>query len=381
MNRREFLRGCAIGMTAAALGPALTWEPALADGDTVLVALHLVGGNDALNTLIPVRDPLYKRLRPTLALPSAPRLAGDWGLHPALEQVRELPVTWVPGVGRPDHDRSHFRSSDLWQTAGTGQREGWLGALARRHELASVSVGDGLARALFGGEARALAFHGEGIPELPGDPGLQGALRRLYAGKAHDGPVGEALAHSCAVLMSVVGEYRERCAAVKLGESFPDHATGKRLELVARMLAAGLPPRLYHVAVGDFDTHENQRERHRDALSQLDGALAAFWREVQRRGMARRVLVLGYSEFGRRVQENASGGTDHGAGGLAFLLGGRATARVHGRLPDLTALRDGDLAHEVDYRSLYATVLDRHLRPGSAREVLPGEAPVAGLLE
>lgn len=380
MNRREFLRNCALGLTAAALGPALTWEPALAAGDTVLVALHLVGGNDGLNTLIPVLDPLYKKMRPTLALTNVPSLGAEWGLHPALQQLHELPVTWVPGVGRPDHDRSHFRSSDLWQTAGTDHRDGWLGALARRHELASVSVGDGLARALFGGEAKALAFHGETIPELPGDPALVGALRRLYAGRAHDGPVGEALAHSCGQLLTVVGEYRERCAAVKLGESFPDNPTGKRLELVARLLAAGLPPRLFHVAVGDFDTHENQLQRQKDAFRELDASLGAFWREVQRLGMTDRVLVLGYSEFGRRVQENASGGTDHGAGGLAFLLGGKARAGVHGHW-DLERLRDGDLAHQVDYRSLYAAVLDRHFRPGAAREVLPGVVAAAGLLE
>lgn len=383
MNRRDFLRNCALGLTAAALGPALTWEPALAAGDTVLVALHLVGGNDGLNTLIPVRDPLYQKLRPTLALTGkdVPRLTPEWGLHPALRQLRDLPVTWVPGVGRPDHDRSHFRSSDLWQTAGTGRREGWLGALARRHELASVSVGDGLSRALFGGEARALAFHGEEIPELPGDPAVQGALRRLYAGQADHGPVGEALAHSCRQLLSVVGEYRARCARIQLAERFPDNRTGQRLELVARLLAAGLPPRLFHVAVGDFDTHENQLQRQRDALTELDEALGAFWREVQRLGMGRRVLVLGYTEFGRRVQENASGGTDHGAGGLAFLLGGRATSRIHGELPDLARLRDGDLAHQVDYRSLYATVLERHFRAGAARELWPDCSPVAGLLE
>ncbi|MBI3926209.1 MAG: DUF1501 domain-containing protein [Armatimonadetes bacterium] len=391
-TRRQFLTTCARALALASLGPALTWEAVLArespgkSEDPVLVAIHLVGGNDALNTLVPIQDSLYRKLRPQLALPvkSTPRLDSSHGLHPALEGLRGLyeegKVAWVQGVGRPDHDRSHFRSSDLWQTAGDLQRkEGWLGLLADRHRLASVSVGETLSRALFARHQHAFAFNKEGFPEVPGGPVFHGAVQRMYSDSQAAAPVARALKHASIQLEEVVTTYRRKAQQVQLKRSFPGHDTGRKFELAARLLAAELPPRLLHLSVGDFDTHVNQAHRHEQQLRELDQSVTALFRELEHRGLNRRVVLFGYSEFGRRAEENASGGTDHGAGGLAFLLGGTVRGGLHGASPDLSSLRDGDLSHSTDYRELYASILAGHFGTGLKGELVPGFEPIKGL--
>ncbi len=391
MQRRSFLKACANTLLLAALGPALTWEKALAQtprgqDDPILVALHLAGGNDALNTLAPVKDKLYRRARPNLALPahSTPTLEEGWALHPSLQGLHRIyengQVAFVQGVGRPDHDRSHFRSTDIWQTAGNPeQSEGWLGLLSDRHQLASVSVGDSLARALYSERHGALSFGGETVPSYPGNRSLHEAIRRMYGQDEVAEAARAALLDSGQRLEEVVVDYRQKAQAVQLKHGFGNHLTGKRLALAARILAAQLPPRVVHVSVGSFDTHEAQAGQQARELRQLDEALTAFWGEMKHRGLDKRVVVFGYSEFGRRVEENLSGGTDHGAGGLAFFLGQKIQGGLYGTPPDLANLRDGDLPHSVDYRQLYATVLEGHFDQASAQAIVPGHQPLPGL--
>lgn len=389
-SRRNFLKYCAQGLALAALGPSLTWEKAMATpaaaGDPILVVLHLTGGNDALNTLVPYRDPLYKKARPNLALPERNLLTLEdgWGLHPSLAQLRQLydegRLAFINSVGRPDHDRSHFRSSDLWHTAGAvSEDQGWLGRLADQDTLTSVSIGDTLARALFAKEQRALAFNGEGFPEFPGSDKLHASVRRMYARVEERHQVQRSLKKAAGHLEEVMVDYRRRTQEVKLGHYFADNQAGKRLELAARLLAAGLPPRLLHVSCGQFDTHDEQLGQHQRQLHEVDQALGSFWKVMQDYGLDKRVVVMGYSEFGRRVEENATGGTDHGAGGLAFLLGGSVQGGIFGDKPDLSKLRDGDLPHTVDYRSLYATTLAGHLGKPAAEAVVPDHRPIEGV--
>ncbi|MCA9793828.1 MAG: DUF1501 domain-containing protein [Candidatus Eremiobacteraeota bacterium] len=388
MQRRNFLKTCAQALFLASLGPALTWERALAaprNEEAVLVAVHLQGGNDALNTLPPLTDSLYRKARPHLALSarSTPTLAPGRGIHPSLSGLHHLyqegKVAFVEGVGRPDHDRSHFRSIDIWQTAGnpTGS-EGWLGMLAERHQLTSVSVGDQLAHALANHHHQALSFTGETMPQYPGGPDFHASLARMYSEPAEAG-LRRAILDSGKRLEEVVVDYRDKTARVRLPRYFGDNPTGRRFEMAARILAAGLPPRVLHLGVGSFDTHEDQANQQARQLAELDTALAAFWQTMEEYGLAHRVLVFGYSEFGRRVEENATGGTDHGAGGLAFLLGGKVQGGLRGTPPDLSALRDGDLAHSVDYRRLYASILEGHFNHSDAASIVPGHAALPGL--
>ncbi|MGE0488985.1 MAG: DUF1501 domain-containing protein [Vulcanimicrobiota bacterium] len=388
MERRTFIKTCAQALFLASLGPALTWERALASEqpqDAILVAVHLQGGNDALNTLPPLGDPLYHRARPQLALSprSTPTLAPGRGIHPSLSGLHHLyqegKVAFVEGVGRPDHDRSHFRSIDIWQTAGNPtSADGWLGRLAERHDLTSVSVGDELAHALSAHRHQPLSFTGERMPEYPGGADFHASLARMYGEQAGHGLRG-AILESGRRLEEVVTDYREKTNQVKLPRFFGDNPTGRRFEMAARILAAGLPPRVLHLGVGSFDTHEDQANQQARQLAEVDTALSAFWQTMEEHGLGRRVLVFGYSEFGRRVEENATGGTDHGAGGMAFLLGGKVRGGLRGTAPDLASLRDGDLSHSVDYRRLYASILEGHFHHSDANSIVPGQAALPDL--
>jgi uncharacterized protein (DUF1501 family) len=352
LTRREFLRTTSLGFATVGVGaPSLFARPP-GEG-RVLVVLELSGGNDGLNTVVPFADDAYHRLRPTLAIKPAEVLkVGDGvGLHKGLRALMPLwergQMAVVNGVGYPNPNRSHYRSMEIWQTAsdaGVAEPHGWLG---RYFDHACPDCGrPDLAVSVTREAPRAIA--GRGGVGVTADSGAEKVRAALARGRLD-------------------------------GAAYPDTAYGHGLARIAAMIGGGLEARVYCHEICGFDTHASQAPHHARAWIETGAGLAAFFRDLERRGVADRVLVMAFSEFGRRVVENGAGGCDHGAAGPMFLWGRPVRGGMHGGMPALADLDGGDLKMTVDFRSVYATVLDGWLgvKPG---HVLGRDFPMLPLL-
>lgn len=358
ISRRHFLGGLLAFSSLPGLGatrPAGTGRR--------LVLIHLLGGNDGLNTVVPSTDPRYRKARAGLALPTGELLAlgSGLGLHPSLAPLHELwqrrQLAIVQGVGYPSPNRSHFLSSDIWHSGATrvGGSDGWLGRLAALRGWDTLQVDQqSLCRALWGGEALCVDPGQEARLDWP--PQLLRPLAGLYARAEHPH-----LRKTYADMQSLA---RRPCVGERWKGAPLRQALGTMLELWPR-------GRIFHTSLGGFDTHGGQPERHARALGELATALADFYAELQRRDWHKETLVLVYSEFGRRVEVNASLGTDHGGAGPVLLLGGAVKGGFYGEHPELGNLLDGDLRHGVDFRQVYASVLSGWFETDS-RSILGG---------
>lgn len=426
-TRREFLRSTALGGAVTWTVPtflARTWEvlgaeaadravqPVTGRDGTILVVVQLAGGNDALNTVVPFGDDHYRRARPRLGIATKDvlRVGDTLGFHPSLRGLHALfeqgRVAVVPGVGYPNPNRSHFRSMEIWQTASEAdrfERHGWIGryfdhACHGCDPTVGVSVGRQMPQAFTGerptgvsveapGRARAAGTgkEGRGMGEGVGEAEAAMMESDAHAGGSVDGLSGESRA-GAAVLdfldRTAVdarlsgGKVRETLARAKNAVEYPASRLGQSLKTVGQLIAGGLPTRVYYASQGGFDTHTNQAANHGRLLQEFGDGMKAFIDDLQAQGNLGRVRVACFTEFGRRVAENASGGTDHGAGGAMFLLGERFSERWVGRYPSLAPgdLVQGDLRFNVDFRRVYASLLDDWLRT-------PSEKILGGKLE
>jgi uncharacterized protein (DUF1501 family) len=354
-TRRQFLKGLLAGLALAAINPAEVL--ASPGGQPVLVAVHLTGGNDALNTLIPHKSAAYLKARPNLALPSKNLLTTERGLalHPSLSQTHSRftqgNVLFVPGIGRDDHDRSHFRSSDIWHGAGNPGGDGWMAQLGKRLESTPVSLGPSVSRAVACPDHPPIGLVGQRPGKFPGPEAVQRAWFDMYKNWQAPHPVAQRLKRSAAVVDDLTTRLEGKMGKAPIRQAFSGDDFGKRFELAYRLIASGFPARLLHISVGKFDTHSGQLSDHAQQLAQFDHAAWAFLENMKALGQSSTLMV--YSEFGRRVSENFSGGTDHGAGGLAWLMGDSVKGGVTGEY-QLEDLRDGDLPTKVPYQGLYA---------------------------
>lgn len=383
ISRRDFLAASA---AASATGMPVFFErlAQAAPGtdqpgarDTVLVVVQLTGGNDGLNTVIPYRDPEYRRARPNLALRTEPLLKIDdeLALHESLVgfstllDERELAI--VQGVGYPNANRSHFVSMDIWHKATAAQREvyGWIGRAAPLLDgggAIHVGAGDG-PLALFGTEGHAPTL--ESIEDYrlkvsadPNDRTKRQAVRRLAAGESGDrNPLLNLVRASTLKTYDSAEQIQAAASRYDTPVAYPQTPLGQRLKLIAQFIDAGLPERVYYATLDGFDTHARQAPTHARLLQTMGDAVAAFQQDLRHQGHARRVLTMTFSEFGRRVKENGSQGTDHGAASQMFFVGEAVQAGAVGKHPSLTELDRGDLKHHTDFRRLYATVLDQWL--------------------
>jgi uncharacterized protein (DUF1501 family) len=375
MDRRSFLKLAGVApLTLMAPNvfavPVLKSGPGGASGahwDRILVLVELKGGNDGLNTVVPYRDKIYYEQRPKLAIESGRVLQLDeqLGLHPSLEGLMPIwqrgGLAVALGVGYPNPNRSHFRSIEIWETGSESNeylQAGWLSRLFEREAppesfaADGVVLGNGDIGPLSGG-ARALAMS---------DP--QRFVRQAGNVKGEgSGASNPALAHLLEVregLEHAVDKLRRQAqAAPTLKTSFPGNGFGRQMETAAKLLVGEAPVAVVKVSHGGFDTHGNQDGTHARLLQELGGGLAAFQKAMTEAGMWNRVLVMTYSEFGRRVKENGSRGTDHGTAAPHLVMGGRVKGGIYGQQPSLTELDGGDLRHTLDYRRLYATVAER----------------------
>jgi uncharacterized protein (DUF1501 family) len=396
ITRRQFLVASGTAAVAASAG-FVTWRT-LADraasdllpvGSRILVIVTLYGGNDGLNTVVPYTDPVYHDARAGFAYTAGEvhPLDDQLGLNPAMTGIAGLwtagRLAVVRGVGYPNPDRSHFRSMDIWQTASpaspvdTGWIGRWLDATGD-DPIRAVNIGSVLPPLAVGanGAAAALTL---GHHDLPAD--LAAAITGLGGADATDTPE----------RVTVAASYcSERTVAATLAPVVnADHTSGagpggsrsnlqQQLDLVSRCVKAGVPTTVYTVSLGGFDTHADEKRAQQIQLGTLDAAMSGFLTDLADDPRGRNVVVMAYSEFGRRVHANASKGTDHGTAGPVMLAGIPVRGGFYGDQPSLTDLDNGDLKATVDFRTIYRELVTDVLRSDSDR-VVP-DAPTANPL-
>ncbi|MHC4732196.1 MAG: DUF1501 domain-containing protein [Planctomycetota bacterium] len=390
IDRRSFLKGT-LALPAAAALPSLFARALLGaePSDRILVLVQLDGGNDGLNTVVPFGDDAYYRARPGLAIAQGRvvRLDGGYhGLHPSLAALRGVwddgALGVVQGVGYPNASRSHFTSTDVWHTARTEPQKRWTGWVGRaldrdsRDEVPAIYLDPGpLSLALVGERILVPSVADAGRFRVRGSQDLLGALVERPR-------EGEALEY---IRRSARQAYRasariEAALAGNAGQNrYPATDLARRLWQVARMVQAALPARVYAVRLTGFDTHARQAPAHASLLQTLGDALGAFHKDLKAHGLAKRVLTMTYSEFGRRVNENRSLGTDHGAAAPMFVMSGGLKGGLVGEHPSLTDLEDGDVKHHTDFRQVYATILERWLKVEAQAVLGRAYRPVAFL--
>lgn len=408
-TRREFLRAGSRGIGLLAfsrVAPSFLVESVAAEvprpekDRTILVVVQLAGGNDGLNTVVPHADPRYRRLRPTLALAADQLLplndavalpTACAALH-ALHAEGRLAV--VQNVGYPNPNRSHFRSTEIWETASDSAQflsTGWLGryfdatcAGAPAAAPCGVNISNEVPQSFFGEQSHptfSLAPNARGGRPGRASPALLETLLRPAAGDGSADADSNAgyLRHTMMDALVTERRFQQVLAAYRPGAVYPATPLAGALRQVAALIAAGNATRIYYVSLPGFDTHVNQANSHANLLRTLSEALAAFQRDLAAHRLEDQVLTMTFSEFGRRPAENQSRGTDHGTAAPLFVLGSRVRAGVHGAAPDLGVERNQDLAFTTDFRRVYATVLERWLGADATLVLGQCHAPVAFL--
>ena len=377
IKRREFLQVGSLA-TASFMMPkflkAFERPMMVPPGNKVMVVIQFSGGNDGLNTVIPVRNDIYYKERPKLGIQKDQSLliTDEVGLNPALEAFKGLyddgSLAIMNNVGYPNPDRSHFRSMDIWQSASASNEyvnTGWLGRYLDAQckgcdkPTQAVELDDVLSLALKGEESKGLAFK---------DP------KRLYnsaAGKYFkeidtDHQAGEQtidyLYKTMSETLSSADYIYQQSKAHPSGEAYPNTELGKDLKTIASLIFSDINTKVYYVSLGSFDTHVNQDNQQKRLFTELNDAVKAFTNDLKKNNRFQDVMMMTFSEFGRRVSQNASGGTDHGtANNMFFISGGLKEKGLLNAMPDLADLNEGDLKHKVDFKNVYATVLNKWL--------------------
>ncbi|QDS96535.1 hypothetical protein FF011L_53470 [Roseimaritima multifibrata] len=381
-NRRNFLGSSISGATALGIGaalPACFAEAASAApkaNERILVVVQMSGGNDGLNTIVPFADDHYRSARPKLAIPKNElrKISDEDGLHPSMTGIEELlqngQFAAIRNVGYEKPNRSHFESMDIWHTCRRKDEprgDGWLGRYLDQQP--ATSGGD--VPALHLGQEQqpvAVASSTVRVPTVKdlAEFQLRGSdkqsLRDLLENRPPTNPSSDNdllnfLQSSTTSAIAASQRVTDAAQGYKSKVKYPETELGNKLRVVAQLIDAGLTTRIYYVQHDGFDTHAQQAETHSVLLRQWSDAVSALIRDLNAHDHGQRVCVMTFSEFGRRVSENASEGTDHGAAGPMFLCGGGVKAGIIGKRPNLTDLQQGDLKHEYDFRQVYASVL------------------------
>jgi uncharacterized protein (DUF1501 family) len=346
-------------------------------GYKALVVVQLSGGNDGLNTIIPYRNDLYYKGRPQIGIKrgDALTLTDDVGINPSLKAIKQMyddgHVSIINGVGYPHPDRSHFRSMDIWQSGSTSAdivTSGWLGryldhacADCNAHNAMAIEVDDTLSLAMKGENNKAIAvrdinrFH---------EAAANNYFKKLAAhSDEHDAHLAGYLYKTLRETTSAADYIYDQSKIYTSTQTYPDTQIGKRMKTIGSLIISGSETQVYYVSHGSFDTHVNQTDRQNKLFEQLDGALASLVSDLKANGRFDDVLIMTFSEFGRRVAQNASNGTDHGtASNMFFIGGGLKKAGLYNDIPSLSDLDEGDLVYNTDFKQVYATVLNNWLQ-------------------
>lgn len=431
-TRRVFLQK---GLTLLALAPTVptfldqtvmamtqpndvkrTQQPSGKDAK-ILVVVQFGGGNDGLSMVVPYGDDQYYRARPTIGhdAKTVLRINDYIGLHPDLGSLKNLyddgRLSVVQGVGYPNPNRSHFRSMDIWQSANPDKEvetSGWLGryfdnTCSGCDPHVGIAVGERMPLAMKGqrvlplnferpemyrynGRDKAQYLQLNGInPKARETSGLSPAVSQQRVNVPAKPKRTQAdqldFLHRTAMdaqlssdeILRLISHHHEPV-------QYPGGQFGNSLRTVAAMIGGGLPTRVYYVSLGGFDTHADERARHDRLMKQLAAGVSAFWKDMKDQGNEDRVLMMTFSEFGRRVAQNASGGTDHGTAAPLFVIGPKLASGIVGKQPSLTDLDQGDLKFNTDFRSVYATVLQNWLNTPS-KPILGRQFPLLPIVK
>jgi len=422
-TRREFLRKTVLGSALSWTVPAflantfaalqsqaadsLIQTPTGKDG-TILVVLQMAGGNDGINTVVPYASDYYRQARPRIGLPADKilKVSDQVGFHPAMTGFKDLfdsgNLSVVQGVGYPNPNRSHFRSTEIWQTASDSdkyEKYGWIGRYfdndcAGSDPAIGIAIEDQMPQSFFARSPKGVCVtNPQNYRFMPGDHPRQGQMDEVEVSYERlndiDTPPDENSGGSIGMLTSAKpmtggravdfiermaldaqvssDEIRAIAAKVQNQAAYPGSQLGTSLKLVAKLIGGGLPTRIYYVSQGGYDTHTNQIATQQRLLGDLGDSMKAFVQDLKAQGNMQRVLVMTFSEFGRRVQENANGGTDHGAAAPMFIVGNKVNAGLLGAYPSLAPqdLYQGDIKYNVDFRNVYAAVLENWLNTQS----------------
>jgi uncharacterized protein (DUF1501 family) len=437
-TRRKFLRTSMLGAAATwtlpvflektffaldALAADAATQAVTGKDGTILVVLQMAGGNDGLNMVVPYADDAYQVARPRLRLSADQVLKIDnhIALNPKLTGLKSLydegHAAIVQGVGYPNPNRSHFRSTEIWQTASDADRtasDGWLGryfdnCCAGADPTVGVAIGEETPQAFASKKPTGVTFsRPEQFRFRPSGPANgQMSSEEMFFRQLNETGAGDEGGNVASNTGGSIGaisgktkndlstlDFLQRTALdaqlssdkilaiarkYKSTVPYPQGQLAASLNIVARMIAGGLPTRVYYASQGGFDTHAGQINTHERLMGEFNEAVTAFVADLKQQGNFERVLLMTFSEFGRRVQENANGGTDHGAAAPMFVLGGGVKAGLFGKHPSLTDLDHGDLKFNTDFRSVYGTVLDRWLKAPSEL-VLGRKFPALGIV-
>lgn len=357
------------------------------DKDTILVVCQLSGGNDGLNTVVPFANKTYYDVRPDIAIEESKvlKLNDQMGFHPAMVGLAELykqkRVAIIQNVGYPRPNRSHFASMDIWHSASPelSMRYGWIG----RHldtKMAGGPLNPVYAIGLSTEKPRALTAKQASIPcfaslvdlkSMVGDADSQQLLRKIQGTEVTQGSDASVVQNANRAALDAIQVLNEKLAGYSLKQQYGNDAFGRGFSQVAQLIATSPATRVVYFSAGGFDTHARQDQTHEKLLGDLSNGISAFMKEMEACGKADKVVLVVFSEFGRRVQQNGSGGTDHGHGSVMFLIGKPVKGGFYGDYPDLNNLFQGDLIGKIDFREVYATALDEWM--GGDSEVVLGK--------
>jgi uncharacterized protein (DUF1501 family) len=386
-TRRQFIQSTFAGTALVSLSHDVpevllrATRPVFRSSDErILVVIQLGGGNDGLNTVIPYGDDAYYENRFTLAINKSAVLKIDdhVGLHPSLkgfaEMLEQKRLAIVQGVGYPNPNRSHFESMDLWHSAhriSESQQLGWIGrcldaGVGFPEDLPAVHYGEGR-------QPLALGTRGKPVPSITSLDQFRlnvadrkSYLKQLTQDLATPRPEGrnELLGYihqSAGVALKTSQRIEGVLENSRTAHKYPTTRLGKKLAAISQLIDSGLSTRVYYLTHDGFDTHSNQAAAHASLLQELGDAMLAFTNDLAQRGHGQRTVIFSFSEFGRRVRENASRGTDHGTAAPVFVVGGAVSSGLLNLHPSLTDLEEGDLKFAIDYRQVYATLLEKWL--------------------
>jgi uncharacterized protein (DUF1501 family) len=381
MKRRDFIRNSTFASAGAFLIPSfLKPFEAMAmnelSGHKNLVVIQLSGGNDGLNTIVPYGMDAYYQKRKTIAIAQSEvvKLNEMQGLNPAMQALQEIyDQGWmniINSVGYPNPDRSHFRSMDIWQTASDSDQflnSGWIGRYLDsecqtcKYPYNAIEVDDTLSLALKGASKKGIAVKEPAqLFRNTREPFFKDVLDN------HDQNLNEDnmgyLYKTMIETYSSAGYIQNTSKTYTTKFTYPQSAFANQLKTVSKFINSGLDTRVYYVSLSGFDTHVGQKAQQGRVLQQYAEGVAAFIKDLKQNNKLDDTLILTFSEFGRRVEQNASNGTDHGTANNVFVFGGKLNkAGIYNAAPDLVNLKDGDLQYQVDFREVYATVLDKWL--------------------
>ncbi|HQY40617.1 MAG TPA: DUF1501 domain-containing protein [Ferruginibacter sp.] len=377
-KRREFIQTGSLA-TASLMFPkflkAFEHKNLVPPGNKVMVVIQFSGGNDGLNTVIPISNDIYYKERPRLGIQKADALqiTTDAGLNPALSAFRELydngNLSILNSVGYPNPDRSHFRSMDIWQSASNANdyiNTGWVGRYLDAQcsgcdkPTQAVEIDDMLSLALKGNKQKGLAFTD---PRRLYSSSNESFYKEISKEHVNSEAAVDYLYKTMGDTISSANYIFEQSKLRPSSASYPSTKLAANLKTIASLIMSDINTKVYYVSLGSFDTHINQAAQQTRLFTELNDAIKAFTGDLKKNNRFEDVLIMTFSEFGRRVSQNASNGTDHGTANNMFFIGGDLKQKgLINTMPNLADLNSGDLKHQVDFKAVYATLLNKWLQ-------------------